>query len=294
MPLGRALAIAGATCALLACGTPAARAGNVIEVYPTPGALQAALNATAPGDTVLLHAGTYHEAVDVNTPDVTVKAFGDGTAIVDADCDALTTIDVNANGVRIERLTVRGGLYYEVDYQFVTGGSLIRSVLRDTCGALYGVNVYQNNGAMTVVGNRASGFVDAGIYVGSIDTTGGELILVAGNLSFGNNRGVIVEETEPAARIAVVRNRLVDNTLPGLSPTTAGVFLHIASGVLIDRNMVHRNDDRGIELDRLSTGNRVTRNTVSDHTFDLANFGSNNCFSANTYTTSTGPLPPCP
>jgi parallel beta-helix repeat protein len=294
MRFGRALAIAGTACVLLGCGVPAARAGNVIEVFPTPGALQAALNAAAPGDTLLLHAGTYNEAVDVNTANVTVKAFGDGTAVVDAGCDALTTIDVNANGVRIERLTVRGGLYYEVDYQFVTGGVLLRSTLRDTCDALYGVNVYQNNGAMTIVGNRANGFSDAGIYVGSIDTTGSQTILIAGNYSYGNNRGVIVEETEPAARIAVVRNRLVDNTLAGLSPTTAGIFLHIATGVLIDRNTVLRNDDRGIELDASSNGNRVTDNTVDGHTFDLANFGSGNCFSGNTYTTSTGPLPTCP
>jgi parallel beta-helix repeat protein len=294
MRLGRALAIAGTACVLLACGVPAAQAGNVIEVFPNPGALQAALNAATSGDTLLLHAGTYNEAVDVNTANVTVKAFGDGVAVVDAGCEASTTIDVNANGVRIERLTVRGGAYYEVDYQFVTGGVLLRSTLRDTCNALYGVNVYQNNGAMTIVGNRATGFSDAGIYVGSINTTGAAVILIVANYSHGNNRGVIVEETQPEAQIAVVRNRLVDNTLPGLSATTAGVFLHIASSVLIDRNTVLRNEDRGIELDPSSDGNMVTDNTVDGHTFDLANFGSSNCFSGNTYTTSTGSLPACP
>jgi parallel beta-helix repeat protein len=213
--------------------------------------------------------------------------------IVDGGCVALTVIDVNANAVRIEGLRVRGGSYHEVDFSFVVGGVITGSILRDTCDALYGVNVFATNGGMSVTDDVTAGFGDAGIYIGGISTTGAKHVSVMGNRSLANNRGIIVEDSVAAANVEVSGNRTKANRAAGESVLNAGIFLHNADGVLVEGNLVRRNGDRGIELDANSSGNVVTNNTISGHTFDLSNLGSSNCFSGNIYATSNGPLPAC-
>jgi parallel beta-helix repeat protein len=222
-----------------------------------------------------------------------LRAYGDGPVTVDGNCTEFTVIEVNANAVMIDGLRVRGATYYGVDFENVVGGTITRSILRDTCHAVYGVNLYSTDGGMTVSGNVAVGFSDAGIYLGFITSTGAEHIQVANNVSLGNNRGIIIEDIASATNVEVTGNTTRTNRATGVNPTNAGIFLHNVDGVLVDRNTVRRNDESGIELDINSSGNVVSNNVVSGHTFDLANFGSSNCFSGNTYTTSTGSLPAC-
>ena len=57
-------------------------------------------------------------------------------------------------------------------------GRISDSLLRDTCDAEYGVNVF-DSGRSTVVGNRTRGFSDAGFYVGGIRSTGSGVLRVA-------------------------------------------------------------------------------------------------------------------
>jgi parallel beta-helix repeat protein len=273
---------------------PSAHAATV-EVFPGPNAVQNAVTAASAGDTLLIHAGTYSEHVTVGSAktNLTLRAFGDGPVIVDAGCAAFTTVDVNAGGVTIDGLRIRGGTYYETDFTLVAGGTVTRSILRDTCSALYGVNVFGTTGTMTVSGNGATGFADAGIYIGGISATTAT-VNVAGNYALGNNRGIIVEDVVAASVVTVSGNTTSRNRMAGESATNAGIFLHNADGVLVDGNTARRNVDRGIELDLNSSGNVVTNNTAAGQTYDLSNLGSNNCFSNNTYATSNGALPSCP
>ncbi|HJP66433.1 MAG TPA: right-handed parallel beta-helix repeat-containing protein [Actinomycetota bacterium] len=286
-------AIGLATAFVLTVAPPAHAA--TIEVFPGPNAIQNAVTSAAAGDTLLIHAGTYAEHVTVGSgkSNLTLRAFGDGPVYVDARCQAFTAVDVNAGSVTIDGMRIRGGTYYETDFTGVAGGAVTRSVLRDTCDALYGVNVFNTTGTMFVSGNAAAGFGDAAIYVGGI-VTSTAAVTVAGNHVAGNNRGIIVEDIAAAADVSVDGNTTSRNRMPGESATTAGIFLRNADGVLVDRNVVRNNGGRGIELDANSTGNVVTANMISGHTYDLSNLGTNNCFSANAYTTSTGPLPSCP
>jgi parallel beta-helix repeat protein len=294
----RALLIAGGLASVFMGPVPRASAGGVTtEVFPGPNAIQNAVTAASAGDTLLIHTGTYNEDVTVGNvkTGLSLRAYGDGPVVVDAGCGGFTTIDVNAGGVTIDGLRVRGGTYYEIDFNGVPGGVVTGSVLRDTCRAYYGVNVFNVSGTMTVMGNAATGFDDAGIYVGGISNTTATVV-VSDNYTFGNNRGIIMEEIVAAANVTVTGNLSRVNRIPqppGLNPN-AGIFLHNADGLLVDGNTVRRNDERGIELDANSSGNAVTNNTISGHTYDLSNLGTNNCFSGNTYTTSNGPLPGCP
>ena len=292
----RALLIAGGLALVLMGPVPSAAGGGVTtEVFPGPNAIENAVMAASAGDTLLIHTGTYNEDVVIGATksNLTLEAFGDGPVIVDAGCGSFTTIDVNASGVVIAGLRVRGGTYYEIDFQGVPGGLVTGSVVRDTCSALYGVNVFNTSGTMTITGSLAVGFADAGFYVGGISNTAAT-VHVTGNYSTGSNRGIIMEDIVTASTVTVTGNRTWRNRASGINAINAGIFLHNADGLTVDDNTVTNNRHRGIEVDAASSGNVVTNNTISGHTYDLSNLGSGNCFSGNTYTTSNGPLPGCP
>jgi parallel beta-helix repeat protein len=294
----RLAAVVGVVVALNLAAISPARAATV-EVFPGPNAIQNAVTAASAGDTLRIHAGTYNENVVVGgtKSNLVLQAFGDGPVIVDAGCGSFTTIDVNAGGVFIDALVVQGGGYYEVDFQGVAGGTVRRSVLRDTCGsspgAYYGVNVFNTSGTVWINGSWAVGFGDAGFYVGGIQNPSA-IVSVTGNTSIGSNRGIIMEDIVAASTVLVAGNQTRRNRAVGINAINAGIYLHNADGLTVDGNRVTDNRHRGIELDFGSSGNLVTNNTISGHTYDLSNLGTMNCFSGNTYTTSNGNLPACP
>jgi len=138
-------------------------------------------------------------------------------------------------------------------------------VVQDTCGdAEYGINVFKS-GSIQITDNSASGFGDAGIYIGQITSTPFGPMTISGNESFGNVRGIIIENSA-GGQIAVRSNSTHDNQI-------TGIWITNSDGVHIDRNNVRNNRDSGIELDSLSDGNLIRRNKVQGHTFDLANDG---------------------
>ena len=269
-----------------------ASASRVVHVYPGPHAISRAVNNAAPGDTLVIHGGRYHEHVAIDKRLTLVDAVGDNPAI-DADCDWSSTVDVKAHGVTLRGLRVVGGDTFEVNATFVRNLTLRRVVMRDTCGgAEYGVNLYRD-GSVLVAKSRASGFEDAGIYVGGINVGP---VTVRRNLSFGNNRGILIEDVAPGA-VAVLFNTSSNNRLPGLGDPT-GIWLHEADGVLVSGNKVGNNATYGIHLDDVgssSDDNVIRGNTVlSNGQLDILDEGSGNCFSNNTYATSQpAQLPAC-
>ncbi|MBA3727831.1 MAG: right-handed parallel beta-helix repeat-containing protein [Actinobacteria bacterium] len=282
--LGTALA------GLMALGISGANASpvEVIEVYPGPNALAQALAAADPGDILNIHAGVYHEAVTVSDDALTLRAAGDGPVTVDGDCQTRYVIAVRADGVEIVGLRVTGAAEgfgpfpAEIDFSNLTGGRVHDSVLRDTCDAEYGVNVFSVGGAMTVSASTASGFSDAGIYIGGI-TSPGATVVVRGNHAFANYWGIIVEDSAGGS-ISVLGNNVHDN-----SP--AGIYVPRSDGVSIWNNSVMNNDQAGIHLTAESDDNLIARNTVEGHFFDLRDDGgSSNCWRNNVYTTSSGDI----
>jgi len=89
-PASRAGLVGGlvaAVAALLICASnPGNAAADTLEVggtgYPT---ITAAVQAASPGDTVLIHAGTYREEVTIDKA-ITLDLFGDGDVWVDGQC----------------------------------------------------------------------------------------------------------------------------------------------------------------------------------------------------------------
>jgi parallel beta-helix repeat protein len=278
----RHMAVAIALAAGLGSGvaTAGASPSTIIEVFPGPNAISTALAGAVAGDTLNIHAGTYNEHFSVTKASITLQSAGDGLVTVDGKCQASWTIQALASRIQITGLTVIGGSFGEVTFSGVDGGKVSGSKVNDTCGAAeYGINVF-NSSTLKVLGNAASGFGDAGIYIGAL--TGGNTTIKS-NDSFGNNRGIIVENTSSAG-VLVVANQTHDND-------TTGIWVTNTSGISVKGNTVTDNSFTGIQTDSLSSGNLISHNTVSGHQYDLSNDGSQtNCWLDNVYTTSRGDI----
>jgi nitrous oxidase accessory protein NosD len=262
-------------------GAPAALAGTV-NVHPDrPGAIGKGIDRAKRGDTVRVHGGRYEERVKIDKR-VTLTAAGDGLPVVDGECDALFTIDVERNGVVVEGLKVVGAknsvAAAEVNFPFIERGKARDLVLRDTCGngpgagAGYGVNVYQGE-RLTVVDNKAKGFSDAGVYIGSIGSTGAGELRVARNRTFENAQGIIVEEVKPAADVVVKENDTHDNG--------RGIFVHLSEDTEYRDNRIADNAT-GVHLDPGSDDNVFLGNAFTGNDTDLLDEGAGNCGSGNT------------
>jgi parallel beta-helix repeat protein len=264
-------------------GLASASTRTVIDVFPGKHALLQALTKANPHDVLNLHAGTYKDAITITKTDITLRAAGDGGVTIDGKCAQTATIEVEADGFDLQGpMTVKGGDFYEVDFAFVSRGSIGSVMLKDSCGeAEYGVNLFQT-GPLQVVGNTATGFDDAGVYVGGIINTGSGQLLVWDNEVYNSNRGIIVEDSFNVD-ILLYANMLHDNV-------TSGIHLTNTDGIALRHNIAMDNGTYGIDLDSSSDNNTVIRNTAWDNEFDLANAGNGNCFKRNKYKTSQGPI----
>ena len=272
--------------ALLPSATAGASARKIIDVFPGPDAIAKALAKARPGDTLSIHTGTYTGGVKVKVRAVTIRSAGDGPVTLDGQCVANSVIEVKANNVTLQGpMTIQGGGFFDVDVKYVTGAVVTGLTILETgCDAEYGINVFQT-GPVQIDHNTASGFGDAGIYVGGIVDTGGVQLTVAHNESFGNTSGIILENSfGPTVAISVQRNNLHDNL-------SSGILLTNSDGVSITQNVTRRDVTYGIVLDPMSDDNQVRDNTAKGNKFDLANLGgTGNCFKNNRYVTSKGDI----
>jgi parallel beta-helix repeat protein len=278
----RGLAVGTALLLFVALSRPAGATGSaVIEVYPGPDAIARAIQHAQPGDILNIHTGRYPEGLIVPKR-LTLRAAGDGPVTVDAGCQG-STFEVQANGVALIGLRMIGGDFFDVDFEFVSGGQVSDSEVMSTCpDAEYGINLYAT-GPMLIEGNTATGFTDAGIYIGGIVDTGGGAVIARHNEVFGNNNGVIVQDSAGVA-LAVQGNRAHDNV-------EDGIFLQRSDGIEVRGNSAWDNGYAGIELDPESDGNLVSFNRARGQTYDLANDGGvGNCFKNNRYSTSYGTI----
>lgn len=280
----RGILSAAVAFALLAPAPASAGGPARIHVFPGRNTINRAIDRADPGDILRIHRGRYDEIITVDKP-LTLIAVGDDRVTIDGECAPTFTIAVRADNVTLDGLRVRGATYAEVDFSFQTGGKAKDLVVRDTCDAEYGINVYQS-GPTLLIGNRTRGFSDAGLYVGAITFTGTGAVRVKANESLDNNRGAIIEDSIPGS-VSVINNVIHDNTSQGFGSPT-GIFLHRSDGITIRGNTVMNNGAYGIHLDPGSDGNLVTENTATGHsTFDLYDQGMANCWPNNTYGTSS-------
>ena len=286
-----ALACLAAPFALPGAAVPAPgpAPAKVVVDDAEPGAISDAIAAVAPGGKVRIRRGRYRESLLIEKP-VRLIATGKGRPTIDGVCRFPSTVTIHSGGVVLKGLEVKGaGTFAAVDYSGVPSGSAKDLRVRNTCDAEYGINVFAT-GAVQVTDNRATGFTDAGIYVGGIASTPNGTLFVGDNETSGNNKGIIVEFSG-GGDIAVFSNEIHDNSIPGVGEQV-GLFVFDSDGVRIQSNRISGNGQAGLVLTPGADNNAVNDNQITGNPVDVRNEGVGNCGSGNTFTTG-GPLGPC-
>ncbi|HEU5211575.1 MAG TPA: parallel beta-helix domain-containing protein [Gaiellaceae bacterium] len=271
-----------ATLALVLGIAQPATAADVVVVS----SIQAAVDAAAPGDTVLVPPARYHETVTIAKNGLTIR--GSRGAVLDASgfsvgiraaagpggpgCPTSTLTDLTIEGLRIENASFTGVLLRGVD-----GFDLRDGVY--TGNEEYAIfPICSRDGVID--GNQVEGTDDAAIYVGNShdvlvehnhatdSTVGIEIenstgIVVRGNTAIGNTSGIVtfvlpglavpVSEDVVIERNVVMHNNRPNPILPtedvvGLIPTGTGILTAGADHVTVRENNVVGNNSGGIAV----------------------------------------------
>lgn len=258
--------------------TTAAAARGTITVPDDYATIQAAVDAAAAGDLILVEPGTYNEAVNVTTDNLTIRGLDRNEVILDGKLELDNGIRIlGAKGVTVENMTA---MNYTRNGFFWTGVDGYRgSYLTAYRTGDYGVYVFDSiNGELEHV--YAAGSPDAGVYIGEcypcnavIDDTvsehnglgysgtnsGGNLLIV--NSVFRFNRAGVVpnsgsyELCYPERDTTIVGNLVYSNNQSD-TPAIDVALLAMGNGILsaggvlndIERNLVYDHDKSGIGL----------------------------------------------
>ena len=253
-------------------------ADGVINVPDDQPTIQAAVDAAEPGDLILVAPGTYNEAVNVETENLTIRGLDRNEVVLDGNFELENGIRVlGAGGVAVENMTA---INYKRNGFFWTGVDGFRgSYLTAYRTGDYGVYAFDSmNGQLEHI--YAAGSPDAGVYIGECypcntvltDTVsehnglgysgtnaGGNLLII--NSVFRNNRAGIVpnsgsyELCYPQRETTIVGNIVHSNNQPD-TPAIDVALLAMGNGILsaggirndIERNLVFDHDKSGIGL----------------------------------------------
>ncbi|MCB0956503.1 MAG: right-handed parallel beta-helix repeat-containing protein, partial [Ilumatobacter sp.] len=248
---------------------------NVPEDFAT---IQAAVDAAQPGDLILIGPGTYHEAVNVVTDQLTIRGLDRNEVVLDGEFDLDNGIRIlGAKGVAVENMTATN---YTSNGFFWTGVDGYRgSYLTAYRTGDYGVYAFDSiNGQLDHI--YAAGSPDAGIYIGecypcnavvtdvvsehnglgySGTNSGGNLIII--NSVFRYNRAGVVpnsgsyELCYPERDTTIVGNLVYSNN-QGDTPAIDVALLAMGNGIVVaggvlndvERNQIWDHDKAGIAL----------------------------------------------
>lgn len=254
-------------------GDGAATIRRVPEDFKT---IQAAVDAAKPGDMVLIGEGTYNEAVDVTTEDITLRGVDRNKVILDGEFKLENGVRVlETDGVQVENMTARN---YVSNGFFWTGSDRYRgsylTAYRNGDYGVYSFDAYHGQ----FDNSLGAGSPDAGFYIGEcykcdalIDNvvsennglgysgtnSGGDLWIV--NSTFRNNRAGVVpnsgsyELCYPSRETTIVGNLVYDNNMldgPGIDVSLLaqgnGILMAGAVNAVVERNRVWNHERTGI------------------------------------------------
>ncbi len=227
--------------------------------------IQEAVDAAQPGDLVLVGPGTYAEAVDVETENLTIRGLDRNEVVLDGGFELENGIRVLADGVAVENMTARN---YTTNGFFWTGVTGYRgSYLTAVRNGDYGVYAFDaTKGQLEHI--YASGSPDAGVYIGqcypcdavlddviseynglgySGTNSGGNLLIVRSTFRY-NRAGIVpnsgsYELCYPGRDNTIVGNTVHSNMQPD-TPAIDVALLAMGTGILVagsNRNVIERN-----------------------------------------------------
>lgn len=322
------MGLAGVT-GITATGAGVGRGGgqedhDTIRVPDDHETVQDAVDAANEGDLVLVGEGTYAEAVDVTTPEITLRGLDRNAVVIDGEFERNNGVDVEADGVAIENLTVRHFQRNAVYWDGVDG--FRGSFLTAYNNGYYGIYAtHSRNGRFEY--SYASGHPDAGFYLGRnkpfeavisnvvaeynalgySGTSTGEGLRIQDSIWRHNMAGIVPNtlwESDPPQRASRIVGNVVYNNGNEDAPAEqhtypmfgTGILLWSGNDNLVEDNVVRHHPNFGIavhpNVDEPS-GNVIRENLIHEsERADLglgAPAGDDNRFEANQFATS---LPP--
>ncbi len=276
---------------LVACSAP--REPGTLEVPAQYPSIQAAVDKAVPGDLILVSPGTYHEAVEIDVADITVRGLDRNEVVLDGEHQLRSGIVVRSDGVSVENLTVHsyrlngviftgsGELgHFEDDYRDLpeldadgTVPHLERfriAYVTSYNNGLYGLYAFQSRNGV-IEHSYASGHPDSGLYVGQCSPCN----TVVDGIVMENN-AIGYEGTNASGDVYIVRSVFRGNRL-GMTPNSqTQELLSPQRDNYIVGNLVVDNDNpqsppipRGFFGGGIAVGggiaNYVARNRVEGH-----------------------------
>jgi len=225
--------------------------------------IQAAVDASHPGDTIAIAAGTYREGVVVETDGITLRGDRRDAVVIEGGGKTPNGIAVYARAVTVERLTVAN---HRVNGVLVAGDYGTRATARSdyrirevtaTGNGLYGIYAFGVRGGV-IERSEASGSPDSGIYIGQCDPCDA---VVRDNVATRNRVGY---EGTNATGVRVEHNRFESNRVGLISASGDQERLAPQHGAEIVDNVVRDNRSVGIVIAG-GSGNVVKANEVRGH-----------------------------
>ena len=204
---------------------------NVPADYPT---IQAAVDASEPGDLVLLDRGTYREAVDVTTPGITIRGVDRNEVIIDGEFERENGIRaLGTDGVVVENLTTINHRLNGVYWDGVRGyrASYVTAVNNGD----YGIYAFDSGDGL-FEHSFASGSPDASYYIGQCNPC--DAVITD---SIGEYSGLGYSGSNASTNIYIVNNVFRYNGTGAAPNSLDGELLPPAENVVVAGNLIHDN-----------------------------------------------------
>jgi len=262
-----ALIVAFAVATAISVATaPPVSAATTLQVPSEYATIQSAIDAAAPGDTVLVAPGLYGERLTFGGKDLQVVSSGGAAATTIDGGLAGTTVDIGPGG-RLQGFTVTGGRAAFGAGMDVHGtGTVIEAnVFRanQQTGGGYGAAIGGNGASPTITGNRFEGnSCDAQFLSGVVSFVNLSSPRITNNVFHDNPcRGINMTLPEPSAPI-VVNNTLTGNSVGLRVDARIPTFRHLYRNNVIAGNTV------GFQVEFGSGANEptFTNNLVGNNT----------------------------
>ena len=206
---------------------------RVPEDYET---IQAGVDAASPGDLVLVGPGTYKEAVEISKPGLVLRGTDRNAVVIDAGFEAENVIDVYADGVAVENLTVMNGTANGVYWSGIRGyrASYVTAIDNGD----YGIYAFDSSDGL-FEHSYASGSPDSGFYIGQCDPCQAVIDDVIAEWN-----GLGYSGTNASGDLFVINSVWRYNTAGIVPNTLDSELLPPFHDVTIAGNLVHDNDNR--------------------------------------------------
>jgi len=233
---------------------PTGNVRRVPEEYPS---IQGAVDAAAPGDLVLIGAGTYREEVTVTTPSLTIRGADRNAVVLEGEFQRSNGFAIYADAVAVENLTVHGYTLNGVIWSGVTGyrGSYLTALNNGD----YGIFAYDSKDGV-LENSYANGSPDSGFYVGACQPCQAVVRQVVAEFNALGYSG-----TNSGGDLYVIESIWRQNLLMGVAPNTFDVEPYPPQrGTMFAGNLIVDNGTEGVSIvggnDNLITRNRIEGN----------------------------------